>query len=86
MPRSATAAEGVALLKKGSRVMKYGRQGKPHPTMFTLAASADRLMWEGKKSGIGTLVGGASRVRHLELCDVRCATTFFRTSSLLHAL
>ena len=65
MPRSATAAEGVALLKRGSKVTKYGRRGQPHPTTFTLSAAEDRLMWEGKK---GLLSKKAQR--SLELVDV----------------
>jgi len=53
-PRSGTAIEGIALLKRGSQAMKYGRQGRPHPITFRLSESEEEILWESKKTLLGT--------------------------------
>ena len=52
MPRSAAAEEGIALLKRGSKVHKHNRSGKSALTVFTLSADERTISWEGH--GIGT--------------------------------
>ena len=49
--RSQTAREGIALLKRGVRAIKYGRHGKPHATVFRLSEDESVLSWEGRVSG-----------------------------------
>ena len=51
----AAAEEGIALLKQGVLVIKYGRQGKPHQTMLRLTESEDVLKWEGRSTVAGKL-------------------------------
>ena len=46
--RTATAVEGLELLKRGSRALKYGRSGKPHRTTFQLSQDELYLSWHGK--------------------------------------
>ena len=69
MPRSSTAAEGIVLLKRGSHVMKYGRQGRPHPTTFRLSESERTLSWESKK-GLASKLTGKVELASIELADV----------------
>ena len=66
-PRSGTAQEGIALLKRGSMVMKYGRQGKPHPTTFTLSQDENELFWESKKGLASAL--SSRKPRSVSLAD-----------------
>ncbi|KAL1520339.1 hypothetical protein AB1Y20_021929 [Prymnesium parvum] len=66
----ATALEGVSLLKAGVSVIKYGRQGKPHPSTLKLTASEDVLTWEGKP-GVTGMLGLSRDDRFLALAAVR---------------
>ena len=61
--RSETAKEGLALLKRGSTVKKYGRQGKPHATLFRLSDDETLLGWEGR--GLNKL-----KRRAVRICDL----------------
>ena len=61
--RSETAKEGLALLKRGSIVKKYGRQGKPHATLFRLSDDETLLGWEGR--GLNKL-----KRRAVRICDL----------------
>jgi hypothetical protein len=45
--RSATADEGVRLLKQGVAVTKYGRNGQPHKEKLLLSADERSLGWAG---------------------------------------
>ena len=47
MPRSAAAEEGIALLKRGSRVHKHNRSGKSALTVFTLSADVPVVLPDG---------------------------------------
>ena len=56
------------MLIKGSTAMKYGRQGRPHPTIFKLSPSEDALMWEGKKT-LAYKLQNKPRLRSINLAD-----------------
>jgi len=45
--RSATADEGIRLLKQGVAVTKYGRNGQPHKEKLLLSADERSLGWAG---------------------------------------
>ena len=45
--RSATADEGIRLLKQGVGVTKYGRNGQPHTEKLVLSADERSLGWAG---------------------------------------
>ena len=45
--RSATADEGIRLLKQGVAVTKYGRTGQPHKEKLLLSADERSLGWAG---------------------------------------
>ena len=67
--RSATALEGIVLLKSGCTAMKYGKSGSPHATKFVLSSDDRMLSWEG--SGlIGKLIPKGEK-REVELSNVR---------------
>ena len=67
--RSATALEGIVLLKSGCTAMKYGKSGSPHATKFVLSSDDRTLSWEG--SGlIGKLIPKGEK-REVELSNVR---------------
>ena len=73
--RSGTATEGIALLRRGSTVKKYGRQGKPHATLFRLSADESMLAWEGH--GLNKLKRRAVRVADMvELLVGQQSTVF----------
>ena len=73
--RNGTAKEGVALLKRGSTVKKYGRQGKPHATLFRLSDDESILGWEGR--GLNKLKRRAVRVCDLVELHVGHESTVF---------
>ena len=60
--RTATASEGIAMLKQGSTVKKYGRAGKPHNTLFRLSEDESMLGWEGR--------GLKLKRRAVRICDL----------------
>ena len=66
-PRSATVEEGVALLKRGTNVTKYGRSGKPHSTMLKLSDDERRIGWDAQ--GLAKLRKRGDK-RTLRLCEV----------------
>ena len=73
--RSETALEGIALLRRGSVVKKYGRQGKPHAVTFRLLDDLRTLSWErsgigSKLSGLGKWGGGGDKVRSVQLDEM----------------
>tara|TARA_B110001452_G_C15201187_1_gene416862 strand:- start:837 stop:1427 length:591 start_codon:yes stop_codon:yes gene_type:complete len=81
--RSETALEGIALLRRGSVVKKYGRQGKPHETLFKLSADETVLAWEGH--GLKRLKRRAVQVADLEeLCVGHESDVFQRLASSDH--
>ena len=45
--RSSTAIEAIQALKAGSDATKYGKQGAPHLTRFTLSEDEKTLSWAG---------------------------------------
>ena len=49
--RTSTAIEGIAMLKAGCQASKFGKQGAPHSTTFTLSPDERTLSWQG--SGLG---------------------------------
>ena len=49
--RSATAAEGIELLKRGCVATKYSKRGKARPTKFKLSEDESTLTWEGRTAG-----------------------------------
>ena len=73
--RNGTAKEGVALLKRGSTVKKYGRQGKPHATLFRLSDDESMLGWEGR--GLNKLKRRAVRICDLVELHVGHESTVF---------
>lgn len=64
--RTKTAREGIALLRRGSAVKKYGRQGRPHTTTFWLSADETTLGWVGK----GGLLGKRRAVAVADVVEV----------------
>ena len=77
-PRSATAQEGIALLKRGSQVMKYGRAGRPHPTVFKLSADEEEITWEGKKGLLGSKAKRSIWLADVLALDVGQESAVFR--------
>ena len=80
LKRSEAALEGIALLRGGSVVKKYGRQGKPHETLFKLSGDETVLAWEGH--GLKRLKRRAVQVADLEeLCVGHESDVFQRLAS-----
>ncbi|EOD39967.1 hypothetical protein EMIHUDRAFT_223176 [Emiliania huxleyi CCMP1516] len=46
--RSAAAVEGISLLKSGCVAVKFGEQGTPHATTFTLSLDERTLSWAAR--------------------------------------
>ena len=70
---SETAAEGLALLKRGSSALKHGRAGKPHTTIFTLSADETLISWEPKRASKlvpRRSVAGSAATRVIAIADI----------------
>ena len=48
-PRSPAAQAGVERLRRGMRVHKHGRQGRPHETVVSLSQDESVLSWEANR-------------------------------------
>jgi len=64
--RSAAAAEGISLLKSGCVAAKFGKQGTPHATTFTLSLDERTLSWAAR----GVVSGLLPRSRAVDLRHV----------------
>ena len=68
--QSATAREGIALLKAGVRASKYPSRmstARPHPVLLTLSDDATELRWS-REGALGALVDGALGKEQAERC------------------
>jgi hypothetical protein len=79
-PLTGAAAEGAEALKRGVPCLKFGRAGKPHVVVLTLASDETSLGWE--RRGLGKLMRKSERrcveVTSLLECLVGMETPVFQ--------